>query len=232
MAGVRAIPIVALDVADTTSALSLVTVLDRQCGFYKIGSQLFTTAGPPVVAAVRERGTEVFLDLKFHDIPNTVESAARSAALLGVSLLTVHASGGKRMVAAAVAGVAGTRCEVLAVTVLTSLGAGDLAATWGRSGVSVEDEVLRLGAMAVEAGAHGLVCAGTEVAALRRALGPGVLLVVPGVRLSGDAASDQARVITPAAAAAAGASHIVLGRTVTAADDPRVAMRRVIAEMG
>ena len=227
-----AIPIVALDVADSAAAMKLVTVLEGSCSFYKIGSQLFTAAGPSVVAAVRDRGNEVFLDLKFHDIPNTVEGAARSAVSLGASLLTVHASGGTRMIAGAVAGVAGSRCEVLAVTVLTSLAAADLGGAWGRAGVSVEKEVLRLAAMAVEAGAHGLVCAGTDVGALRRALGPRVRFVVPGVRLSGDSVNDQARVVTPGEAVAAGASHVVLGRTVTGAADPAAAMRRALAELG
>ena len=232
MAGVTTIPIVALDVPTAQAALSLVDTLGDACRFYKIGNQLYTAAGPAVVEAVIARGCEVFLDLKFHDIPNTVLGACRSAATLGVSLVTVHATGGREMLEQAVEGArSNERCRVLAVTVLTSLSAPEVNAAWGRTDVVIEREVVRLAGKALSAGVAGLVCAGAEVGVLRAAHGAGPLLVVPGIRLPGDPASDQARVVTPRVAAAAGASHVVVGRTVTGAPDPATAMRRLIAEL-
>lgn len=223
-------PIVALDVSSTPEAMALVHRLDRMCGFYKIGSELFTAVGPAAVAEVRAAGAQVFLDLKYHDTPNTVRKAVASAAVLGASLVTVHAAGGRAMLEAAVAGANG-RLGVLAVTVLTSLDAVGLAAAWGRPGVDVRDEVLRLAEVAQSAGVHGLVCSGAEVAAIRSRLGDRLALLVPGVRLPGDDAQDQARVVTPGDAAAAGARYVVLGRTVTAASDPRAAMGAALRAM-
>ncbi len=220
------VPIVALDVPTASAAQALVEELGQECRYYKIGSELFTAAGPEVVRSVRNAGCEVFLDLKFHDIPNTVRSAARSASALGASLLTVHASGGRAMVEAAVEG-AGASTLVLAVTVLTSHTAESVAETWGRAAVDVEEEVLRLARLAHEAGAAGVVCSGLEAGKVRGREGPDFQLLVPGVRLSGGAAHDQARVVTPADAAAAGADYIVIGRAVTAAPDRLSAMRRV-----
>lgn len=234
MAGLTsaAMPIVALDVATAADALALVDALGEHCRFYKVGSQLYTVEGPAVVKALVDRGCEVFLDLKFHDIPNTVLGACRSAAMLGVSLLTVHATGGREMIQRAKDGArAGERCRVLAVTVLTSLVAPEVNAAWGRTDVVIEREVVRLAGIALAAGVDGLVCAGTEVGALRSAHGSSALLVVPGIRLPGDPVADQARVVTPRVASAAGASHIVVGRTVTAASDPVAAMHRVLAEL-
>ena len=229
----RVVPIVALDVPDAASAYAMIDQLGDSCAFYKIGSELFTAEGPAIVRGVRQRGAEVFLDLKFHDIPNTVKSATRSAARLGVRLLTVHASGGGPMIAAAVEGVqgAGGGCDVLAVSVLTSLDAGALAIAWGRPIGEVEAEVVRLAGIAVRAGAKGLVCSGREAAAVRRHHGSALQLLIPGVRLTGDAHQDQARVVTPREAAEAGATYIVLGRAVTAADSPRNAMARVLADL-
>jgi orotidine-5'-phosphate decarboxylase len=185
-----------------------------------------------VVRAVQARGADVFLDLKFHDIPNTVKAAVRIAAGLGVRLVTVHASGGAAMMAAAVAGAgeASSSCEVLGVTVLTSLDAASLGAAWGRSLGDVEAEVLRLAAMAKAKGLHGVVCSGRESAAVT-ARYPGLATLVPGVRLAGGASQDQARVVTPGEAAAAGARYIVLGRAVTAAESPSAAMRLVLADL-
>ena len=220
-------PIVALDFATRAEALALVDRLDGLCRFYKVGGELFTAEGPMVVRELRERGCEVFLDLKFHDIPNTVRGAARSAAALGVRLLTVHGSGGEAMVSAAVEG-AGGRCGVLAVTVLTSLDAGSLAAAWGKPGASVQDEVLRLADDARRVGAHGVVCSGQEVRAVRARHGESLRLLVPGLRLGGNGTDDQSRVATPAEAARAGASYLVLGRAVSAAADPRTAMAAVL----
>ncbi len=231
MAGVTApIPIVALDVATGADALALVHRLGDGCRFYKIGSELFTREGPAVVHAVRHSGCEVFLDLKFHDIPNTVREAARSVASLGVRLLTVHAGGGAGMVRAAVEG-AGDDCGVLAVTVLTSLDSAALANAWGRDSVDISAEVLRLAAVAADAGAHGIVCSGQEAEPVRAAFGDRLALLVPGIRMAGGDAHDQARTSTPASAARSGARYIVLGRAVTAAPDPVAAMQRVRAEL-
>lgn len=230
MALVRPVPIVALDVPDAGKALALVRLLGDACGFYKIGGELFTAAGPSVVEAVRDAGKKVFLDLKFHDIPNTVRAAARSAASAGASLLTVHAIGGRPMIEAAVQG-AGSRCGVLAVTVLTSMDAAAYSAAVGNPIDSVTGEVLRLAQLAVEARAHGVVCSGHEVARIRAETGDGLATLVPGVRLAGDSANDQSRVVTPAAAAQAGATYIVLGRTVTGAGNPTEAMERVLGEL-
>ena len=233
MAGVRttATPIVALDVAAASEALALVRRLGDDCRFFKIGSELFTREGPAIVEAVRAEGCDVFLDLKFHDIPNTVRQAARAAASLGVRLLTVHASGGADMLRAAVEG-AGPRCGVLGVTVLTSLDSAALGAAWGREDLLVEHEVLRLAGLAVAAGAHGIVCSGREAARVHAAFGAELALLIPGIRLAGGEAHDQARTSTPAAAAAAGARYLILGRAVTGASDPVAAMRRVNEELG
>jgi len=217
--------IVALDRPTMRDALAIVEQLGDGCRFYKIGSELFTREGPRVVDAVRATGADVFLDLKFHDIPNTVRESARAAAASGVRLLTVHASGGAEMVGAAVDG-AGSGCGVLAVTVLTSLDSASLGAAWGRESVLVEHEVLRLAGIAAAAGAHGVVCSGHEVAAVRAAY-PELAPLVPGIRLPGGAAHDQSRVSTPADAARAGARYLVLGRAVTAAPDMAAAMAAV-----
>jgi orotidine-5'-phosphate decarboxylase len=222
--GARAI--VALDVATLAQARTVVDALGETCDFYKVGSELFTAAGPGAVAALRERGSDVFLDLKFHDIPNTVRGAVRSVSRLGAALVTVHASGGADMLRAAVDG-AGEDCGVLAVTVLTSLDAARLADSWGRVIARVEDEVLRLADLARSAGVHGIVCAASEAAAVRAAHGEALRLLVPGIRLDGGPMHDQARVATPTEAVAAGASYLVLGRAVTGAADPRGVMRRV-----
>jgi orotidine-5'-phosphate decarboxylase len=224
------IPIVALDVPSVDEALGLVQALGDSCRFYKIGSELFTAAGPGVVTRVREAGCDVFLDLKLHDIPNTVRGAARSAARLGASLLTVHATGGVEMVAAAVEG-AGESLGILGVTVLTSFDDASLGAATGRSGVRVADEVARLAEVAAAGRAHGIVCSGAEVRAVRERFGESLAALVPGIRMSGGAAHDQRRVVTPSEAASAGARYIVLGRAVTSAADPRVAMDGVLADL-
>ncbi|MGQ0713318.1 MAG: orotidine-5'-phosphate decarboxylase [Gemmatimonadaceae bacterium] len=215
--------IVALDTPELSRAAALVDTLGNTCDFYKVGSELFTSAGPEAVAALRLRGADVFLDLKFHDIPNTVRGAARSASLMGATLLTAHATGGGDMLRAAVEG-AGTSCGVLAVTVLTSLSAEAVAESWGRSVERMEDEVMRLAEIARSAGAQGIVCAAREARAVRAAHGDALRVLVPGIRLEGGASHDQSRVATPADAAAAGASYIVVGRAVTTANDPRGVM--------
>jgi orotidine-5'-phosphate decarboxylase len=234
----RAVPIVALDVPTTESALMIVSHLGELCRFYKIAGELFTAAGPATVQALRDHGCDVFLDLKFHDIPNTVRGAARSAARIGARIISVHATGGRAMMEAAVegaqqgAGSTGTPPEVFAVTVLTSLDAQTTAEAWGRPAVNVREEVHRLADLARQSGVTGIVCGGHEAAEIRQAYGDTLKLLIPGVRLAGTAANDQVRVVTPAEAVEAGASYIVVGRTVTAADAVREAMRRVITEIG
>jgi orotidine-5'-phosphate decarboxylase len=226
----KPIPIVALDVPDTERAKSLVRRLGGSCSFYKVGGELFTSVGPEIVDWLRSEGKRVFLDLKFHDIPNTVRSASRSAAACGASLITVHGFGGVPMIASAVEG-AGDECGVLAVTVLTSLDAEVLSRSLGRVVTSVPDEVSRLASLASEAGAHGVVCSGHESARIVAEHEGRLATLVPGVRLAGDSANDQSRVVTPGDAARAGASYIILGRTVTGAGDPVAAMARVSEEL-
>jgi len=232
----HAVPIVALDLPSADAALALARVLGDRCRFYKVGSELFTAVGPSIVQVLREEiGAEVFLDLKFHDIPNTVAGAVRSAARLGVRLLTVHASGGAPMLETARKAAwdaAGDACGVLGVTALTSLNPTVLAAAWGRTdGLDMEHEVLRLAGLAADAGIHGIVCSGAEVGVVRSRFGDRLAPLVPGIRLEGGEAHDQQRVMTPAAAQAAGARYLVLGRAVTAAPDPAEAMERVRAEL-
>lgn len=234
VSGTRAI--VALDVPGSAEAVALVDRLGDACDFVKVGSELFTAAGPDVIAAVRRRGEsadgdrDVFLDLKLHDIPNTVRAAARRASAVGARLLTVHASGGRAMVDAAVEG-AGVNCGVLAVTVLTSLDAAGLGEAWGRQISDVEAEVLRLADLARGAGARGVVCSGVEAAAVRARHGDALEILVPGVRLAGSGVHDQRRIVTPGGAASAGATYIVVGRTVSEDADPRGALARVRAEL-
>ncbi len=217
--------IVALDVPTLEACRALVERLGDTADFYKVGLQLYTAEGPRVVEWLRGAGKRVFLDLKLHDIPNTVRGAAQSAARLGVQLLTVHASGGSAMLAAAVEG-GGAEVGILGVTVLTSMTQADLELARGHAVPSVAAEVLRLAAMAAASGAHGIVCAGPEVPVVRAAHA-GLRALVPGIRLGGTPSHDQARVMTPGEAAAAGASYLVLGRTVTASTDPAAAMRAV-----
>ena len=233
MAGLTTEAIVALDYFTLGDALSMVRTLGGLCRFYKIGSELFTAVGPAAVTAVRDLGCEVFLDLKFHDIPTTVRAAVRTAAAQGVRLVTVHAAGGREMLEAAVEGaVRSEPCGVVAVTVLTSLTPEALSAAWGRSGLRIEDEVLRLAGLTADAGAHGLVCSGHEASAVRARYGDRLSPVVPGIRLAGGTTHDQARVVTPGGARKAGARYVVLGRAVTAAADPRAAMAAVLEDLG
>jgi orotidine-5'-phosphate decarboxylase len=225
------IPIVPLDVPTAEQALELVDHLGDRCRFYKIGSELFTACGPSIVREVKARDRDVFLDLKFHDIPNTVAGGVRRAADLGVRLLTVHASGGRAMLEAAVK-AAGSSCQVLAVTVLTSLTPQEVAEAWGREGtLSADVEVLRLAELAAAAGAHGVVCSGREAPLVRDRFEGRLATLVPGVRAAGGAVQDQARVVTPREAAAAGARYAIIGRMVTAATDRRAAMDAVLTEL-
>jgi orotidine-5'-phosphate decarboxylase len=223
--------IVALDVADAEKARALVRELGDSVGFYKVGKELFTAAGPSVVRDLVADGKRVFLDLKFHDIPNTVAGAVRTASALGVSLLTVHASGGSRMLRAAADAAAqtGARPIVLAVTVLTSLVSEDLEEV-GVSG-GVEAQVIRLAGLAIRAGCGGIVASAQEAAHLRSSYGSAFTLVTPGIRPAGGIAADQARVVTPEDAIRAGANYLVVGRPISAADNPREAARAIIRQI-
>jgi orotidine-5'-phosphate decarboxylase len=218
----------ALDFPSWAQAEPFARAVAPAVGMLKVGLELFAAEGPPAVRSAAALGRPVFLDLKLHDIPNTVEGAARSAAASGAALLTVHASGGAEMVRAAVRG-AGGRLRVLAVTVLTSLDADALRAV-GLDGPP-EAAVVRLARLAVGAGAGGLVCSPHEVRAVRAAVGPAPLLVVPGVRPAGAARGDQARVATPAEAVAAGADVLVVGRPLRDAADPVAAARAIAASL-
>jgi len=224
-------PIIALDVSTAQDALELVDYFGDQCRFYKVGNELFTIAGPAIVRELRARDRDVFLDLKFHDIPNTVAGGVRNAAALGVRLVTVHAAGGSAMLDAAVE-AAGDWCGVLAVTLLTSLDGAEVARAWGRTDpLDVGAEVLRLAELAVKAGAHGVVCSGREAASVRNRFADHLAILVPGVRASSGPANDQARVVTPKEAAESGATYVVIGRMVTGAADRRAALDSVLSAL-
>src|ERR1019366_8194878 len=223
-------PIIALDVPSLADARALIATLGARADFYKVGLQLFSAEGPRVVEWLHSEGKRVFLDLKLHDIPSTVRKAAASAGRLNVALLTVHGLGGEAMVRAAVE-CAGTRSGVLVVTVLTSMDLATASAALGRPLASLSDEVLRLAALAARAGAHGVVCAGAECAAVRAAHGTGLAPLVPGIRTSAVAGDDQSRVVTPEEASKAGAAYVVVGRAVTAAADPAAAFEEILGRL-
>jgi orotidine-5'-phosphate decarboxylase len=222
--------IIALDLPTAAEARKLVAAVGEAAVFYKVGKQLFTAEGPQVVRDLTAAGKKVFLDLKYHDIPNTVAGAVGEAAKLGVDMLTVHALGGGKMLRAAVeAAKARPGMAVVAVTVLTSLDDEDLDKIGVRG--HVLDQVLRLAAISLADGCQGIVASAREARQLRAELGQNFLLVTPGVRPKGTHAGDQARVVTPAEAFAAGASHIVVGRPITGARDPAAVAREILAEM-
>src|SRR5579863_3529169 len=223
--------IVALDVPDAASALSLVDRLGASCGFFKVGLELFSASGPSVVEPILRRGHRVFLDLKFHDIPNTVAGAVRSAAALGVHMITIHAGGGPAMLSAARAALAGVASppELLAVTVLTSMDAEQLAAVGVESAPMEQAQTLALAGRA--AGLRGFVCSPREVAMLRALTGPEGVLVIPGIRPAGAETGDQRRIATPAEALRLGASYLVVGRPITQAPDPPAAAEAILREM-
>jgi orotidine-5'-phosphate decarboxylase len=224
--------IVALDVSSAAQARQIVQSIGESASTYKIGKQLFTAEGPQIVRDLVASGRKVFLDLKFHDIPNTVASAVREAAKLQVSMLTVHASGGSKMLKAAAEAAAQSPAKpmVLAVTVLTSLSDADLAEI-GVSG-HIQTQVLRLGSLARAAGCGGLVASGQETRELRRELGSDFAIVTPGVRPTGTAAGDQARVLTPKDAIAAGATYLVVGRPILESPNPAQAAAAIANEIG
>jgi len=223
--------IVALDYPDAASALRLVACLTPDLCRLKVGKELFTRAGPQLVEELAGRGFDVFLDLKFHDIPNTVASACHAAADLGVWMVNVHALGGERMLLAAREGLerASQPPLLIAVTILTSMDTNDLAAV-GLSG-SPEDNVVRLAALAHQSGLDGVVCSSRETVIIRNRLGPDFSLITPGIRPAGSQADDQRRVMTPADAIRAGSNYLVIGRPVTRADDPVSVLRTINSEL-
>ena len=223
--------IVALDVSFSADALRIVSSLGDSVQTYKVGMQLYTAEGPKIVRDLISAGKSVFLDLKYHDIPNTVAATVREAAHLGVSMMTVHASGGTKMLRAAAEAARNSNSppKILAVTVLTSMDEIDLHEI-GVSGQPV-DQVLKLAGIALAAGCDGIVSSAREVRNLRTSFGQSFLAITPGVRPAGAAHGDQARVVTPAEAIAAGATHIVMGRPITAALRPEAAIQSVLREL-
>lgn len=223
--------VVAIDRPDLAGALSLAHALRGVAGCFKLGLELFVAEGPAAVRAFTALRTPIFLDLKLHDIPNTVAAAVRRAAVLGPALLTVHASGGPAMLRAAAeaARSANSSMRLLAVTVLTSLDREDLAA------IGIEREPLpqavHLARLAVACGIEGIVCSPAEIAAIRAAVGPEPILVVPGIRPEQSATADQKRTASPSQARAAGADLIVVGRPITAASDPVAAAEAILAQL-
>jgi orotidine-5'-phosphate decarboxylase len=223
--------IVALDVPDAAAATALVDRLDGTCLWFKVGLELFVGSGPAVIEPLLRRGHKIFLDLKLHDIPNTVAGAVRSAASLGASMLTLHAAGGPAMLQAAREAAASVpnAPELLAVTVLTSMDASQL----GAIGVSSQpaEQVELLARMGLAAGLNGFVCSPQEVGSLRTLAGPEATLVIPGIRPAGAAAGDQKRIATPADALRQGASYLVVGRPITQAPDPAKAAQAILEEI-
>ena len=224
--------IVALDYPAAGPALGLAERLSPELCRLKVGKELFTRCGPQLVEQLQHLGFEVFLDLKFHDIPNTVAGAVRAAAELGVWMVNVHAGGGRRMMAAAAEALQSfsNRPLLIGVTVLTSMSEEDMRELGYTE--SPRERVLHLAALAADSGLDGVVCSALEAGDLRRARGGEFCLVTPGIRLAGDSAGDQRRVVSPADAVARGADYLVIGRSVTAAEDPLAALQRVHSELG
>jgi orotidine-5'-phosphate decarboxylase len=223
--------IVALDVPDAASATQLVNRLEHTCHWFKVGLELFVAAGPAVLEPLVKRGHSVFLDLKLHDIPNTVAGAVRSASKLGVRMMTVHASGGPAMLAAARAELDGLAdpLELLAVTVLTSMDEAQVNAVGLDR--SPAEQVALLARMGLDAGLRGFVCSPKEVSALRALTGPNGVLVIPGIRPAGAGIGDQKRIATPSEALRQGASYLVVGRPITQAPNPAEAAEAILKEM-
>jgi len=223
--------IVALDVPDAASAAALVSRLEGQCTWFKVGLELFVAAGPSVLKPLLKRGHSIFLDLKFNDIPNTVAGAVRSAAALGIRMMTIHAGGGPAMLTAARAALdcLADPPQLLAVTVLTSMDAAQLAAVGLNR--SPAEQVELLASMGLSAGIRGFVCSPQEVSSLRALAGPDAVLVIPGIRPSASETGDQKRVATPAEALRQGASYLVVGRPITQAPNPAEAADAILKEM-
>ncbi len=225
--------IVALDFPGLAGAESLMDRLSGIVSYFKIGHQLFTASGPRIIEAVKRRGARVFLDLKYHDIPNTVAGAVGAAASLEVDMLNLHASGGAAMMRAAAeaAGRARYRPKLLAVTALTSLDAKSLEQAFGFAGLSIEALVARLASLARDSGMDGVVASPREIVSLRESCGQDFIILTPGIRPSGSPPDDQNRTATPSEAVSRGADYIVVGRPITQAPDPREAAGKILREM-
>ncbi|MCP4640004.1 MAG: orotidine-5'-phosphate decarboxylase [bacterium] len=221
--------ITAVDVDDRDEAMAIVDSAEG-CDWFKIGSQLFVRWGPDIVRDIAAKGKRIFLDLKFHDIPNTVAKAAKGAAELEVGLFTLHAAGGRKMIHMARKAVEGTKTRILAVTILTSFDDKTLRSDVGLY-ESAAEAVGRYAKLAVDAGAHGIVCSPHEIGIVREAVGPDPTVVTPGVRPAWASADDQARIMTPADASKAGASFIVVGRPIVKNDNPAEAVRSILEEL-
>lgn len=225
--------VVALDYENQADALNLVSQLDPSLCRLKVGKEMFTYFGPQFVTALQQRNFEVFLDLKFHDIPNTIAKAVQAAADLGVWMVNVHASGGSRMMVAAKEALVrfgAARPKLIAVTVLTSMEQADLA----ELGISLTpaDQVMKLATLTSAAGLDGVVCSAQEAELLKQRFGPAFQLVTPGIRPANSAADDQRRVMTPQAAKLAGVDYMVIGRPITKAADPLAALQAIVTELG
>ena len=223
--------IVALDYDSAAESLNLVKLLKGKVGFFKVGSQLFSAEGPSIIKKIIEMGEKVFLDLKFHDIPNTAAKSVQVAQKMGVSMLTIHTSGGFSMMSAVMSALSFSkpgikRPLVLGVTTLTSLETSDLQ----KLGIqdTLSNQVVRLGRLAIEAGLDGLVAAPTEVSRIRRHFGSSLLVITPGIRPSGSPLNDQNRVATAAASIKAGSDHLVIGRPITASSNPVFALKNIL----
>lgn len=224
--------IVALDFDNRRAADAVIDRLGEECRFYKVGTELLTAAGPDLIEHLITKDKEVFLDLKLFEIPNSVAGAVRAAGSLGVSMVTVHSMGGTGIMSAAVAAARDFPClRVLALTVVTSMTSSDLADIGVTGSTSTEEQVLRLARLAEGAGCHGVIASPQEAGPLRGMLGASALIVTPGVALPGESPGEHARPGTPRTAVAAGASHVVVGRTVTRAADPVAAFRLVRADL-
>jgi orotidine-5'-phosphate decarboxylase len=223
--------IVALDLPSSGAALGLVDELGAAVSFYKIGSPLFTRSGPYIVRELRSRGKRVFLDLKYHDIPSTVAHAVESAAALDVSMLTLHATGGAQMLAAARQVVGNDGPRLLAVTILTSLAPADLALIYDKPVSSARDEVVRLAAIAADAGMHGVVASPLEAEVIKHRHGADFIVVTPGIRPDDESAGDQARVASPREAVRNGSDYLVVGRPILEAEDRIAVVEQILAEV-
>ena len=222
--------IVALDYPSAGAALEMVERLGQPVTFYKVGLELYTRGGPGIVESLTALGKRVFLDLKLHDIPNTVAGAVRSASELGVDFVTVHTAGGPAMLEAA-AGASGPDMRILGVTLLTSLTPAELEAVWGRQIGSIREEVGRLTDLAVACGLDGVVASAVDASSIRNRVEQDFVVVTPGIRPVGDAPGDQKRVATPAYAVSAGSDYLVVGRPITRAEDPVAALAALLAEV-
>lgn len=225
----KTVLIAALDVDSREEAFAIVEKIGSSVEWYKVGKQLFTRCGPELISGLKQRGKKVFLDLKYHDIPNTVAQAVRSAAAIGADMVNVHASGGPAMLKAAAQAAAESKICLIAVTVLTSLDQQELNVIGIQD--SPADQVLRLARLTQQAGLAGVVCSAREITLIKNACGKDFLTIVPGIRPAGADAGDQKRIMTPAQAAAAGASYIVVGRPILAASDPSEAAQAIRQEL-